>query len=259
MTMSWNDILKLPEGALAGERRIPKTRLAEQAKLAKASKIPMPLLDKLRDIRFFASLNKSNSRILPVKNDAYDIKSIIFLTCGLNSTKGITDALRMVHSCFPNPTVILAEGFANPGIAISAALRRKNLAEHGAFVTERIYASGLFEAESPEYTPYLERLSFASLPQATLLNYLTALGDRTLLARSVRTLGFYPICKDSDTDLLMGHVKTMDALTSKISELKDARKAKDATLADTTKLRVEMRKLEQQRASVMDEIKEICQ
>ena len=57
----------------------------------------------------------------------------------------------------------------------------------------------------------------------------------------------------------MGHVKTMDALTSKINELKDARKAKDATLADTTKLRVEMRKLEQQRASVMDEIKEICQ
>lgn len=57
----------------------------------------------------------------------------------------------------------------------------------------------------------------------------------------------------------MGHVKTMDALTSKINELKDARKAKDATLADTTKLRVEMRKLEQQRTSVMDEIKEICQ
>lgn len=259
MAVPWNDILKLPEGALAGDRRIPKTQLAEQVKLAKASKNPMPLLDKLRDIRFFASLNRSNSRILLVKDDAYDIESVIFLTCGLNSTKGATEALRMVHGCFPNPTVILAEGFANPGIAISAALRRKNLAEHGAFVTEKIYASGLFKAKSPEYTPYLERLSFATLPQTTLLDYLIALGDRTLLARSVKTLGFYPICKDSDADLLMGHVKTMDALTSKINELKDARKAKDATLADTTKLRVEMRKLEQQRTSVMDEIKEICQ
>lgn len=259
MTVNWNGILKLPEGALAGSRRVPKTQLAEQAKLAKAPAAPIKLLDKLRDIRFFASLNKSNSRILPVKNDAYSVESVIFLTCGLNSTTGIAEALRMVHSCFPNPTVILAEGFANPGMAVSVALRRKNLAEHGAFVTEKIYSSGLFEEESPEYAPYLEHLSFATLPQTTLLDYLVALGDRTLLARSVRDLGFYPTCKDADVGLLMGHVKTMNSLSSKIGELRDARKSKDATLADTTKLRVEMRKLEQQRTSVMGEIKEMCQ
>lgn len=259
MTYAWNDILKLPEGALAGDKRIPKTQLAEQAKLAKASAASIKLLDKLRDIRFFASMNKTNSHIQPVKNDAYDIESIIFLTCGLNSTTGITEAMRMIHGCFPNPTVILADGYANPGVAISAALRRKNLAEHGAFVTERVYASGLFDAEKTEYTPYLERLSFSTLPQTTLLEYLIALGDRTLLARSVKALGFYPICKDADIGLLMGHVKTMNELTSKIGELKDARKSKDATLADTTKLRVEMKRLEKQRESVMDEIKEICQ
>lgn len=257
-TIAWNDILKLPDGALAGGRRVLKTQLTEQAKLAKASAASIKLLDKLRDVRFFASLNKSNSRILPVKDETYDIESVIFLTCGLNSTIGIAEALRMVHGCFPNPTVILAEGFANPGIAVSAALRRKNLAERGAFVTEKTYASGLFKAESPEYAPYLERLSFATLPQTTLQDYLVALGDRTLLARSVKDLGFYPICEDADVDLLMGHVKTMNALSSKIGELKNVRKSKDATLADTTKLRVEIRKLEQQRASVMDEIKEIC-
>ena len=39
------------------------------------------LLDKVRDVvRFFASLNKSNSRILPVKDDAYGIESVIFRT-----------------------------------------------------------------------------------------------------------------------------------------------------------------------------------
>ena len=126
-------------------------------------------------------------------------------------------------------------------------------------MTERINSSGLFKVENPEYAPFLERLSFAMLPQTTLMDYLIALGDRTLLARSVKALGFYPVCKDSDVDLLMGHVKAMNALTSKINELNDARKSKDATLADTTKLRIEMRKLEQQRESVMDEIKEICQ
>lgn len=259
MTHSWNDILKLPESSLAGDKRIPKTQLAEQAKLEKAPAASIKLLDKLRDIRFFASLTRSNSHIQPIKNDTYDIESVIFLTCGLNSTTGITEALRMVHGCFPNPTVILAEGYANPGNAISVALRRRSLAEHGAFVTERIYASGLFDANRTEYAPYLERLSFPTLPQTTLLDYLTALGDKTLLARSVKALGFYPICKDTDIGLLMGHVKTMDALTSKINELKDARRAKDATLADTTKLRVEMRKLERQRTSVMNEIKRMCQ
>ncbi len=258
MTVSWNDILKLPENALAGNKRIPKTQLTEQARLTKASIKSVKLLDKLQDIRFFASLNKSNSRILPVKDDSYDIESIIFLTCGLNSMMGITEALRAVHGCFPNPTVILAESLAIPGVAVSAALRRKNLAEHGIFVTEKVYYSGLFEAENPEYTPYLERLSFATLPQTTLKDYLVALGDRTLLARSVKALDFYPICKDADVDLLMGHVKTLNALTSKINELKDARRSKDATLADTTKLRVEIRKLEQQRESVMDKIREIC-
>lgn len=45
MMLPWNEILKLPEGALAGDRRIPKTQLAEQARIAKASKVPMPLLD----------------------------------------------------------------------------------------------------------------------------------------------------------------------------------------------------------------------
>lgn len=57
----------------------------------------------------------------------------------------------------------------------------------------------------------------------------------------------------------MGHVKTTDTLTLKINELRDARKSKDATFAETTKLRVEMRKLEQQRESVMGEIKGMCQ
>lgn len=258
MTVFWNDILKLPEGALAGDRRIPKTQLAEHAKLAKVSATSVKLLDKLRDIRFYASLNRSNSRILPVKDYAYDIESVIFLTCGLNSTTGIAEALRILHCCFPNPTVILAEGFVSSGIVVSVALRRKNLAEHGLFVTEKIYSSGLFKLKNPEYIPYLECLSFASLPQTTLLDYLVALGDRTFLARSVKNLGFYPICKDADIDLLMEHVKTMNVLSSKINELNGARKSKDVTLADTTKLRVEIRKLEQQRASIMEEIGMMC-
>lgn len=238
---------------------MPKTQLAEQAKLAKASGATSKLLDELRDIRFFASLNKSNSYIQPVKNDTYDIESIIFLSCGLNSSAGVTEALRLVHGCFPNPTVMLITGQSERTMAVSVAIRRKSLAERGAFVTDKILSTGLFDPSDAKFAPYMERLSYQTLPQTTLLDYLTALGDRSLLARSVKALGFYPICNDSDVDLLMAHVKEMNELSSKINELNDARRSKDVTLADTTKLRVEMRKLEQQRASVMDEIKVMCQ
>lgn len=50
----------------------------------------------------------------------------------------------------------------------------------------------------------------------------------------------------------------MNALTSKISELKDARKSKDTTLADTTKIRVEMKKTERQLDEIRKQVKELC-
>lgn len=139
MSVNWNDIFHLPEAALAGDVRVPKTQIVKQGNLSKTQE---GLLGKLRDIRFFASLTKSNSYIQPVKDDTYDIESVIFLSCGLNLTTGITETLHIVHACFPNPTVILAEGYANPGLAISACIRRKSLSEHGSFVTERECSSG---------------------------------------------------------------------------------------------------------------------
>ncbi len=88
MSVDWNDILQLPEAALAGDVRVPKTQIVKQGNLNKTQE---GLLGKLRDIRFFASLTKSNSYIQPVKDDTYDIESVIFLSCGLNSTTGMAE------------------------------------------------------------------------------------------------------------------------------------------------------------------------
>lgn len=256
MSMAWNDILQLPQAALAGEVRVPKTQIVKQGELNKTQE---GMLGKLRDIRFFASLTKSNSYIQPMNNEAYNIESVIFLTCGLNSTKGISETLRIVHSCFPNPTVILAEGYANPGLAVSVAIRRKSLAEQGAFVTEREATSGLLDPQRQEYEAFLERLSFKTLPQTTLLDYASAMADRCLAAYTARTLGFYPRCRDDDTAALMLEVKHLRTLESKINELQGIRKAKDSQLSETTKVRVEIRKTETERDSVMEKIKELCQ
>ncbi len=50
----------------------------------------------------------------------------------------------------------------------------------------------------------------------------------------------------------------MRLIESKINELQSVRKSKDSTLADTTKLRVKIRKLETERDGVMRKIKELC-
>lgn len=256
MSMAWNDILQLPEAALAGDVRVPKTQIVKQGNLNKTQE---GLLGKLRDIRFFASLTKSNSYIQPVKDETYDIESVIFLSCGLNSTTGIAETLHVVHACFPNPTVILAEGYANPGLAISACIRRKSLSEHGSFVTEREGSSGLFDPEKSEYETFLKRIAYKEMPQTTLLDYVSAIADRCQAAYASRTLGFYPRCKDEDTERLMREVKMLRSVETRINELQSMRKSKDSTLADTTKLRVEIRKQEKERDSVMRRIKELCQ
>lgn len=49
------------------------------------------------------------------------------------------------------------------------------------------------------------------------------------------------------------------SVETRINELQSMRKSKDSTLADTTKLRVEIRKQEKERESVMRRIKELCQ
>lgn len=255
MMASWNNILKLPDTCLAGGQRVPKTMLVKQGGLSKAQE---RMLDNLRDVRFFASLTRSSTHMVPVKDDVYDVESVVFLACGLTSTKGIAETARVLHGCFPNPTVLLMEGSSSGEIAVSVAIRRKSEAERGAFVTERIASSGQFSPGDSVYEQYFRRIAYPAMPQTDLLAYTTALADRSALAHLVRQLGFYPVCKDTDADLLMGHVRKMRGISSKVSELRDMRKLRTTTLAESTKLRVEIKKLEKQLDEIQKQIKDLC-
>ena len=254
MSMEWNDILKLPASALAGDKRVPKTQIVKQGGLTKAQ---ASLLDTIAPVRFYASLQRSNSYMQPVKNDTYDIQSIIFLACKLSGS-GASAVARILHDAFPNPTVLLFESIDGSKIAISSCIRRKSLAERGSFVTEQVYSSGAFDVKDGLYAPYLAKLAFSTLPQATLLDYLQAFGERTMLASVVSTLGYYPECEPGETDRLMGHVKRLRTLDSEIKNLDEKRKDKGATLGETTKIRVEMKKLEVIKTQLAHDIKELC-
>lgn len=255
MRIPWNDILKLPETALAGERSVPKAQIVRQGSLTKAQ---AKMLDGLNDITFFASLGKSNSYIQPVKTDEYDIESIIFLCIRLRTSAASSETLRVLHDCFPNPTVFLVESADSKQLGLSVAIRRKSLAERGAFVTERVASTGLFNPSKSGYSAFIDQIPYSELPQTTLLDYASALADRCLVASTIRTLGFYPRCKDEDTNTLMQEVRNLRAFESDIAALQSARKTKDVTLAETTKLRVEIKKMESKRDSVMKRIKELC-
>ena len=112
--IDWNGILRLPEAALAGCRRIPKTVLVKQAMLTKTEQ---KRLDKVARLEHFATVQKSTTRIPPYEDDERNVQSVVFLRCEMTAgTMAVAEVAELVHKCFPNPTVLLVDA-EEPGRA----------------------------------------------------------------------------------------------------------------------------------------------
>lgn len=122
--VNWNGIPRLPDAALAGGRRIPKTVLVKQAVL---TKIEQKRLDKVACLEHFATVQKSTTRIPPYEDDEHNVQSIVFLRCEMAAeTMAVAEAAELVHKCFPNPTALLIE--AGGCACVSVALTRTSWA-----------------------------------------------------------------------------------------------------------------------------------
>lgn len=252
-SFSWNDVLCLPDAALAGERRIPKTVLVRQAGLTKTEQ---KALGRVAALTHFATVQKSTTRIPPTQDEEHDIQSVVFLRCELAGNAAYAEVARLIHKCFPNPTVIL---FGGEGEAcVSVALTRKSLAEQGATVVERIEATGAFDPRSELYAGLLDALAFDSLPQVDLLSYLEGLAVAVTLARAADSLGFYPMCALQDRERLLALVSEKDELDSTIAELRKQRRDRGLSLNETARLRMEIKRLEKDVANLTNQIKETC-
>lgn len=251
---SWESALKLPEAAYAGNRRIPKAMLVRQALLTKTEQ---KTLDKVKLLTHFATVQKSTARILPLVDEGHDIQSVLFLRCELDASEAYADIARLIHKCFPNPTVILFGGFE--GACISVAVTRKSHAEQGAIVIERTESTGRFFPGDEAYGPFWDAIAFARLPQDNLLNYVEEIAWNIQLSRALGTLGFYPTCVEVDRPKLMSLVKKNN---EKQKQIEDAfwrrRWEKDLTLNETAKLRIQEKKLKQEQDLIAKQIKEIC-
>lgn len=250
---SWNDVLCLPDAALAGERRIPKTVLVRQAGLTKTEQ---KALGRVAALTHFATVQKSTTRIPPTQDEDHDIQSVVFLHCELAGNAAYAEVAALLHKCFPNPTVIL---FGGEGQAcISVALTRRSLSEQGATVVDRIEATGAFDPSDETYGGFLKTISFDALPQGDLLSYLEGLADAVTLSRAAGSLGFYPSCAPQDRERLLSLVAERDALNSRIADLRKQRRDKDISLNDSARLRMQIKRLDRDSADLSEQLKMIC-
>lgn len=252
--VDWNGILRLPEAALAGCRRIPKTVLAKQAMLTKTEQ---KRLDKVARLEHFATVQKSTTRIPPYEDDGRNVQSIVFLSCEMAAgTMAVAEVAELVHKCFPNPTVLLIE--AGGCACVSVALTRKSQAEQGATVVDRIESTGAFDPGRPEYADFLSVIAFERLSQGDLWECLLDLSRAVTLSRAIDGLGFYPSCSAQERERLIVLTARYDELGVSVKRLKERRRSKDITLNESAKLRMEMKEEERRLRAVADEIKEIC-
>lgn len=252
--VDWNGILRLPDAALAGGRRIPKTVLVKQAMLTKTEQ---RRLDKVARLEHFATVQKSTTRIPPYENEDRSVQSIVFLRCEIAvGSMAVAEVAELVHKCFPNPTVLLVE--AGGRACVSVALTRKSYAEQGATVIDRIESTGAFDPGRPEYADFLGALAFDRLSQGDLWEYLLDLSRAVALSRAIGGLGFYPKCPVQDREKLIVLTARYDELGASVKRMKEQRRSKDITLNESAKLRMEMKEEERRLRAIADDIEEIC-
>lgn len=252
--LRWNDVLCLPEAALAGDKRIPKTVITRQALLTKTEQ---KVLDRVSALTLFATVQRTTARIPPTVDAEHDIQSVVFLRCEMaGSSAAYAEVARLLHKCFPNPTVIL---FGGRGEAcISVAVTRRNLAEQGATVVDEVQNTGGIDLEAEELAPFREALAFGRLPQGDLLSYLRGIAWNVRLSRAVPALGFYPACAERDRERLDTLIAQRDGLAAQVADARTRRRDRNLTLNESAKLRMELKNLEQELARVAGAIKDIC-
>lgn len=252
--MDWATTLNLPSATLAGGKTIPKTVLTSRGGLTKAEE---KLLKQYSRLTHFATIQRGAAHIAPVSNDEHEIGSVIYLNCELVRPSGFGELAAVLHKTFPNPVVLL---FEEPGgkVGVSVSLKRKSHAEKGAVVIERTETARLFDPAEQAYADYLADIRHAALPQSDLLSYVTALCDRTAKAAAIVSIGEYPRCKDADTSQLMALLAHLRDSQSEINVLRSQYRDKEATLAESSRLRMALKKKEREHDRLATEIKELC-
>ena len=253
MSVGWNDIFRLPPAALAG-RRVPKAALLRNARL---TRLEQRALDKVSLIEHWATVQRSSTRIPPHVDDERDIQAVVFLRCELTGkSAAYAELSRVIHPCFPNPTVLL---FENGGeVCLSCAVTRMSQAERGATVVEDVTSTGGLDPADPLYALLLADLALNRMPQGDLFEYVRELSWLLRLGRLAGSLGFYPSCAPAQRARVLELSAERDELVARRNAIAEQRRDRNLILNETAKLRMEQRDTEKKIEAILGEIKEIC-
>lgn len=254
MSVEWNDIFRLPSASLA-RRRVPKAALLRNAHL---TRLEQRALDKVSFIEHWATVQKSSTRIPPHVDEERDIQAVVFLRCELTGrSAAYAELARVIHPCFPNPTVLLFEN--GDEVCLSCAVTRMSQAERGATVVEDVTSTGGFNPADPLYASLLAALALNQMPQGDLYEYVRELSWLLRLGRLTGSLGFYPSCAPAQRARLLELSAARDALTIERNAIASQRHDRSLTLNETAKLRMGQREVERRAGRLLEEICKICQ
>lgn len=252
--VDWNGILQLPQAALAGNARIPKATVIRQAQL---NKNDSRALNKVRRLEHFATVQKSTTRIPPMVGKEHDIQSVIFLRCEMAGSEAYSEVARVLHKCFPNPTVILFDG--SDEACVSVATTRRSRAEHGAVVIDTVESTGRMRVGDQKLAAYLGSLAFGILPQENLGAFLKGIVWNVRLVRVAPSLGFFPNCSPHQRAKFSPLIERHGKVTSRIEALSAKRKTnRELTLNESAHLRVQESALNAELDSIVKIMKELC-
>lgn len=253
MSVEWNDIFRLPSASLA-RRRVPKAALLRNAHLTRPEQ---RALDKVSFIEHWATVQKSSTRIPPHIDEERDIQAVVFLRCELTGrSAAYAELARVIHPCFPNPTVLL---FENGGeVCLSCAVTRMSQAERGATVVEDVTSTGGFDPADPLYASLLADLALNRMPQGDLYEYVRELSWLLRLGRLTGSLGFYPSCAPAQRSRLLELSVERDELSARRNAITEQRHDRNLTLNETARLRMEQHDTDKKIEAILGEIKEVC-
>lgn len=250
----WNSVFKLPDAALAGNRRIPKTVLVRQAGLTKTEQ---KTLDKVSRLEHFATVQKSTTRVSPYTDEERDLQSIVFLHCEMSGSQAYSEVGRLLHKCFPNPTIIVFD--SADAACISIAKTRKSFAEQGAAVIDGTESTGSFRVSDDAFTPFLDSLAFARLPQDNLQMFLDGFSWSVKLSRVIHALGFFPTCSVQERATMEKLLEQYEGLAIRIGEIRKQRRVdKNLSLNESAHLRMDEKQLKRELDTAVNEIKAVC-
>lgn len=250
---NWNTIFTLPENALAGDRRITKEALLRNASLSPSDQ---RLLKKIKSLTHFAVVQKTTTRIPVFVNAERDIQSVIFLRCELINSAANCELARVLHTCFPNPTVIIFEYHSEAHI--SAAITRRSRTKIGTNIIDTIDSTQAFTLGAQQAKSFLDSLRLNALSQTNLHDYVRNIAWNIKLFNASLSLGFFPTCPYHRHKELQVLIDRIIELSSRIETSLHTRHIKrDLTLDQTTRMRVQEHSLSEQLNEVAERIKEI--